>query len=94
MKRRLKHLFSADELQLKNTAQKEGNPEIDVAYQYLRYFFEEDDSELNKIREEYISGELLTGEIKAICVDKATTWMVKHHELRDQNQHLVKDFLN
>ena len=53
-----------------------------------------DDNELNKIREEYISGELLTGEIKAICIDKATTWMKTHHELKDQNQHLVKDFLN
>jgi hypothetical protein len=28
---------------------KGGNPDVDVAYQYLRYFFEEDDKELEKL---------------------------------------------
>ena len=91
---KIKASFSGGQSTIEEHRSKGGNPEIDVAYQYLRYFFEEDDNELNKIREEYISGELLTGEIKAICVDKATTWMKTHHELKDQNQHLVKDFLN
>ena len=72
---------------------KGGNPDVDVAYQYLRYFFEEDDNELERIRNEYVSGDLLTGEIKSICVEKATTSMKNHHELKDQNQHLVKEFL-
>ena len=71
-----------------------GNPDIDVAYQYLRYFFEENDNELEKIREEYVSGKLLTGEIKSICVEKAESWMKEHHELKEQNQHLIKDFLS
>ena len=94
IEKKIKASFSGGQSTIEEHRSKGGNPEIDVAYQYLRYFFEEDDDELNKIREEYISGELLTGEIKAICVDKATTWMKTHHELKDQNQHLVKDFLN
>ena len=94
IEKKIKASFSGGQATIEEHRSKGGNPEIDVAYQYLRYFFEEDDNELNKIREEYISGELLTGEIKAICVDKATTWMKIHHELKDQNQHLVKDFLN
>ena len=94
VEKKIKASFSGGQATIEEHRSKGGNPEIDVAYQYLRYFFEEDDNELNKIREEYISGELLTGEIKAICVDKATTWMKTHHELKDQNQHLVKDFLN
>ena len=94
IEKKIKASFSGGQATIEEHRSKGGNPEIDVAYQYLRYFFEEDDNELNKIREEYISGELLTGEIKAICVDKATTWMKTHHELKDQNQHLVKDFLN
>ena len=48
---------------------------------------------MERIKNEYISGELLTGEIKSICVEKATAWMKNHHELKDQNQHLVKEFL-
>ena len=94
IEKKIKSSFSGGQSTIEEHRSKGGNPEIDVAYQYLRYFFEEDDNELNKIREEYISGELLTGEIKAICIDKATTWMKTHHELKDQNQHLVKDFLN
>ena len=94
IEKKIKASFWGGQSTIEEHRSKGGNPEIDVAYQYLRYFFEEDDNELNKIREEYISGELLTGEIKAICVDKATTWMKTHHELKDQNQHLVKDFLN
>ena len=94
IEKKIKASFSGGQSTIEEHRSKGGNPEIDVAYQYLRYFFEEDDNELNKIREEYISGELLTGEIKAICVDKATTWMKTHHELKDQNQHLVKGFLN
>lgn len=94
IEKKIKASFSGGQSTIEEHRSKGGNPEIDVAYQYLRYFFEEDDNELNKIREEYISGELLTGEIKAICVDKATTWIKTHHELKDQNQHLVKDFLN
>ena len=94
IEKKIKASFSGGQSTIEEHRSKGGNPEIDVAYQYLRYFFEEDDNELNKIREEYVSGELLTGEIKAICVDKATTWVKTHHELKDQNQHLVKDFLN
>ena len=94
IEKKIKASFSGGQSTIEEHRSKGGNPEIDVAYQYLRYFFEEDDNELNKIREEYVSGELLTGEIKAICVDKATNWVKTHHELKDQNQHLVKDFLN
>ncbi|MEC9138941.1 MAG: tryptophan--tRNA ligase, partial [Candidatus Thermoplasmatota archaeon] len=66
IEKKIKASFSGGQSTIEEHRSKGGNPEIDVAYQYLRYFFEEDDNELNKIREEYISGELLTGEIKAI----------------------------
>ena len=94
IEKKIKASFSGGQATVEEHRAKGGNPDIDVAYQYLRYFFEEDDNELNKIREEYVSGKLLTGEIKAICVEKATAWMKNHHELKDQNQHLVKEFLN
>ena len=94
IEKKIKSSFSGGQATVEEHRAKGGNPDIDVAYQYLRYFFEEDDKELDNIREEYISGKLLTGEIKHICVEKATSWMKKHHELKDQNQHLIKDFLN
>ena len=94
IEKKIKASFSGGQATVEEHRAKGGNPDIDVAYQYLRYFFEEDDNELNKIREEYVSGKLLTGEIKSICVEKATSWMKNHHEFKDQNQHLVKEFLN
>ena len=93
IEKKIKSSFSGGQATVEEHRSKGGNPDVDVAYQYLRYFFEEDDNELEKIRDEYVSGDLLTGEIKSICVEKAITWMKNHHELKDQNQHLVKEFL-
>ena len=94
IERKIKSSFSGGQPTVEEHRKKGGNPDIDVAYQYLRYFFEENDNELEKIREEYVSGKLLTGEIKSICVENAASWMKDHHELKEQNQHLIKDFLN
>ena len=93
IEKKIKSSFSGGQATVEEHRAKGGNPTVDVAFQYLRYFFEEDDNELERIRSEYVSGELLTGEIKAICVEKASTWMERHHELKDQNQHLVNEFL-
>lgn len=40
---------------------------IDVSYNWLRFFMEDDD-ELERIRLDYSSGKLLTGEVKAILI--------------------------
>jgi len=94
IEKKIKSSFSGGQPTVEEHRKKGGNPDIDVAYQYLRYFFEENDNELEKIREEYVSGKLLTGEIKSICIEKAESWIKEHHELKEQNQHLIKDFLS
>ena len=94
IEKKIKSSFSGGQPTVEEHRKKGGNPDVDVAYQYLRYFFEENDNELEKIREEYVSGKLLTGEIKSICVEKAESWMKEHHELKEQNQHLIKGFLS
>ena len=93
IEKKIKSSFSGGQATVEEHRAKGGNPDVDVAFQYLRYFFEENDNELERIRNEYVSGDLLTGEIKAICVEKASMWMERHHELKDQNLHLVKEFL-
>ena len=70
-----------------------GNPDIDVAYQYMMYFFEQDDAYLGEINSAYRSGKILAGEMKQLCIDKATDWMKNHQELRAQTEHLTHDFL-
>jgi tryptophanyl-tRNA synthetase len=46
-----------------------GNPDVDVAYQYLS-FFTDDDEELKSIEHAYREGEMLTGELKKRCIVK------------------------
>ena len=70
-----------------------GNPDFFVAYHYMMFFFEDDDNYLAELNSDYRNGKILAGEMKQICVDKATEWMKNHIELRDQTNHLVADFL-
>jgi tryptophanyl-tRNA synthetase len=49
--------------------------DIDVPFQYLTFFLE-DDEKLEDIRVKYSSGELLTGEVKAILIDCLTEFLL------------------
>ncbi|KAG1819642.1 tryptophanyl-tRNA synthetase [Suillus subaureus] len=44
-----------------------GDTDVDVAYQYLGFFLD-DDEEIAKIGEDYRAGRLLTGQLKARCI--------------------------
>ncbi|KAK8847371.1 tryptophan-tRNA ligase [Kwoniella newhampshirensis] len=46
-----------------------GNPDVDIAYQYLS-FFEEDDAKMESLAKEYRAGTLSTSEMKQACIDK------------------------
>ncbi|KAJ3194925.1 hypothetical protein HK101_001535 [Irineochytrium annulatum] len=45
-----------------------GNPDVDVAFQWLTFFLE-DDEELAQIKKNYRSGELSTGNLKKRCIE-------------------------
>ena len=57
------------------------------------YFFEDDDAYLESINADYRAGKILAGEMKQLCIDRATAWLGNLHEMRDQTAHLVQDFL-
>ena len=40
-----------------------------------------------------MAGDILSGELKAMTVEKAAAWLTELAELRDQNAHLVNEFL-
>lgn len=67
-----------------------GDPDIDVPYQWLYFFFEEDDIRLEKIRVEYSSGRMLSGDLKEILAEKINNFLEKHGENRER----AKDNLN
>jgi len=69
-----------------------GNPDIDVSYQWLT-FFEEDDAKLADIYNRYKSGELLSGELKAILIEKLTAILSAHQEKRIEAKSRIHEFL-
>lgn len=62
-----KYAFSGGQATVEEHRQLGGNPEVDVAYQYMS-FFTEDDDKLNKWESGYRSGEILLGEMKKECI--------------------------
>ncbi|MCS7129715.1 MAG: tryptophan--tRNA ligase, partial [Candidatus Caldarchaeum sp.] len=58
--------------------------DVDVAYQWLYYFFEEDDERMKRIRDEYVSGSLLTGELKEILIEKVQKFLDGFREARQR----------
>ena len=73
--------FSGGQETLELHREKGGNPDIDVPYQYISYF-EDDDAKLTKLGEDYRKGEVLTGEMKKECVDIMTTYVKQFQEAR------------
>ena len=75
-----KYAFSGGQATLEEHKKKGGNPEIDVSFQYLRFFFEEDDKKLHDLGERYIKGDLTTGELKKYTIEKISDFLKDHHK--------------
>ena len=59
-----------------------GNTDIDVAYQYLRYFLD-NDSELKRYKDGYESGIIMSGEMKAKCIEVVQGFLKDYQKSRD-----------
>ena len=90
---KIKRAFSGGQATVEEHRRLGGNPDVDVAYQYMMYFFEEDDAYLSELNTAFRSGSLLAGEMKQHCIDAASSWMANLQEMRDQTAHMVNDFL-
>ena len=94
MSKKVKRAFSGGQATVEEHRRLGGDLSKDVAYQYLQYFFEESDKELESIGRDYESGRLLAGEIKQICIDKAAEWLTDLSEKRNQWSDRIGDFLS
>ena len=79
-----KYAFSGGQATVEEHKKKGGNPEIDVSFQWLRMMFEPDDKKLKKIENDYCSGTLLTGELKAILIEKINIFLEEHRKKREK----------
>jgi len=73
-----KYAFSGGRDSVEEHRRLGGNPDVDVSFQYLRAFFEEDDSKIKKIEEDYRSGKMLTSELKNIAISKINAFLKEH----------------
>ncbi|KAF2832413.1 tryptophanyl-tRNA synthetase [Ophiobolus disseminans] len=88
-----KHAFSGGQETLELHKEKGGNPDIDVPYQYLAYF-EEDDEKLIRLADEYRAGTLTTGDMKKECINMMTAYVKKFQEARAKvTDEMLEDFL-
>jgi len=88
----MKHAYSGGQATIELHRKYGGNPEVDVSFQWLYYFFEEDDNKIKKIEEEYRSGKLLSGELKQILIDKLNKFLEEFREKREKAKELVNVF--
>ena len=90
--KKIKKSFSGGQATIEEHRRLGGDPDKDVAYQYMMYFFEEDDKFLEEINQGYRAGKILAGEMKQMCIDRAANWLSDIAEKRDETSHLVENF--
>ncbi|WP_137291240.1 tryptophan--tRNA ligase [Natronorubrum halophilum] len=76
------HAYTGGRATLEAHRKHGGDPTVDVPYQYLRFFFEEDDEKLERIATDYRAGDLTSGELKELAIDRITDFLAGHQRRR------------
>jgi|TARA_Y100000310_G_scaffold39910_2_gene37435 tryptophanyl-tRNA synthetase len=93
IERKLKKAFSGGKETLEEHRKHGGNPDIDVCYQYLDLFLEDDEKKIKEIYTKYKSGEMTTGELKKYTIKKAQNYLKQHRKNREKAKKLLPKFL-
>lgn len=88
-----KYAFSGGGASIEEHREKGGNCDVDISYQYLTFFLQ-DDEKLEHIRNEYSSGNLLTGNLKKELIGIVQKIVADHQEERKKvTDEMVKQFM-
>lgn len=85
-----KYAFSGGQATLEDHKKFGGNPDVDVAYQYLS-FFSYDDEKLAKLASGYRSGDILSSDMKKECIEVVQEYVKAYQERRSQIDQTVVD---
>src|SRR3989338_3577037 len=88
-----KYAFSGGQPTTEEHRKLGGNPDVDVPFQYLKMIFEEDDKKLKKLHDDYKSGKLLTGELKAYTIGKINEFLKEHQKKRELAKKQIEKFI-
>ncbi|XP_065833310.1 tryptophan--tRNA ligase, cytoplasmic-like [Oscarella lobularis] len=88
-----KYAYSGGQDTVEEHRAKGGDTSVDVSYQYLTFFMEDDDR-LAEIKEAYEKGEMLTGELKKILIEVLQNLVAEHQRRRAEvTDEMVKEFM-
>lgn len=76
-----KYAFSGGQATVEEHKEKGGDTEVDISYQYLKFFLE-DDEKLAKLGDDYRSGELLSGFMKKELIEVLQPLVAEHQKRR------------
>ncbi|MEM5882007.1 MAG: tryptophan--tRNA ligase [Candidatus Aenigmatarchaeota archaeon] len=88
-----KYAFSGGQPTIELHRKLGGNPEIDVCFQWLYAFFEEDDKKIEEIKEKYKGGELLTGELKEYTSKKISEFLKEHQKRKKHAEDKLRKYM-
>lgn len=87
-----KYAFSGGQTSIEEHREKGGDPDVDVSFQYLTFFLEDDD-QLAQIAADYRSGKLLTGELKAMTIKLLQDFVKGFQEVSGRSVSCTRDGL-
>jgi tryptophanyl-tRNA synthetase len=87
-----KHAFSGGKETVEEHRKEGGDVSVDIACQWL-VFFEEDDTRLQETHNKYAKGELLSGEVKAMIIEKIQSVLEEHQKRREKASSQIEKFL-
>lgn len=93
VRKKLMSAFSGGGGTLREHKEKGGNPDVDVAFQYLYFFLENDDKKIEDIDAAYRNGSLPTGELKQMAIDKLIKYLKEYQKRRAGNIKHTDKFL-
>ncbi|MBI2543128.1 MAG: tryptophan--tRNA ligase [Candidatus Aenigmarchaeota archaeon] len=91
--KKIMRAFSGGGRTMEEHKKKGGNPDIDVACQYLYFMFEEDDKKIKQIFDDFRSGKLSSGEVKQYLADKVKKFLIEHQKNREKAKDKIEKFM-
>ena len=93
MSKKVKRAVSGGKSTIEEHRRLGGDCGKDVPFQYLEFFFEQNDSAITEIKREYESGRMLAGDMKQLCIEKAADWLSEISEKREIWRDRLDEFL-
>jgi len=88
-----KYAFSGGQPTVEEHRKLGGNPDIDVPYQWLSILFEPEDAKLKSVHDDYRAGKLLTGELKAMLIERINVFLKDYREKKRRAEKEAETFM-